>query len=116
MPSSTNASFVRRTHSPSDGFTATPLSLPRASTMCWSGPGPGAPLRALGGRDSGFESVLSAVEQLDAEFRAAITILQENAQGEIEDVVAQARGEALVSIGAGITRRIETYFPGADYA
>ena len=93
------------------GFTGTPLLASRINYVL-VGAGAGAP-EALGGRDSVLNRLLSAVEQLDAESRAAITILQENAQGEIGDVVAQARGEALVSIGAGITRRIETYFPGA---
>jgi putative ATP-dependent endonuclease of the OLD family len=93
------------------GFTGTPLLASRINYVL-VGAGAGAP-EALGGRDSVLNRLLSAVEQLDAEARAAITTLQENAQGEIEDVVAQARGEALVSIGAGITKRIETYFPGA---
>jgi putative ATP-dependent endonuclease of OLD family len=76
------------------------------------GAGAGAS-EALDGRDSVLNRLLSAVEQLDVEARAKIAQLQENAQDEIEGVVVQARGEALVSIGAGITKRIETYFPGA---
>lgn len=94
------------------GFTGTPLLASRISYVL-VGAAAGAPEALGGGRGSVLDRLLSAIEQLDAEARAAITSLQEKAQGEIEGVVAQARGEALVSIGAGITKRIETYFPGA---
>lgn len=94
------------------GFTGTPLLASRINYVL-VGAGAGAPEALGGGRGSVLDRLLSAIEQLDSETRAAITTLQEEAQGEIESVVTRARGAALVSIGAGITKRIETYFPGA---
>jgi putative ATP-dependent endonuclease of the OLD family len=94
------------------GLTGTPLLASRINYVL-VGAAVGAPEALGGGHDSVLDRLLSAIEQLDAESRAAITTLQERAQGEIESVVTRARGAALVSIGAGITKRIETYFPGA---
>jgi putative ATP-dependent endonuclease of the OLD family len=94
------------------GFTGTPLLASRINYVL-VGADAGAPEALGGGRGSVLDRLLSAIEQLDAEVRAAITTLQEKTQGEIESVVTRARGAALVSIGAGITKRIETYFPGA---
>ncbi len=94
------------------GFTGTPLLASRINYVL-VGAVAGAPEALGGGRDSVLDRLLSAVEQLNAKARAEITTLQEKAQGEIESVVTQARGATLVSIGAGITNRIETYFPGA---
>jgi putative ATP-dependent endonuclease of the OLD family len=94
------------------GFTGTPLLASRINYVL-VGAVAGAPEALGGGRGSVLDRLLSAVEQLSAEARDAITTLQEKAQGEIEGVVTRARGAALVSIGAGITKRIETYFPGA---
>lgn len=94
------------------GFTGTPLLASRISYVL-VGAAAGAPEALSGGRGSVLDRLLSAVEQLSAEARAAIVGLQEKAQGEIESVVTGARGAALVSIGAGITKRVETYFPGA---
>lgn len=94
------------------GFTGTPLLATRINYVL-VGAAAGAPEALGGGRGSVLDRLLSAVEQLNAEAQAAISTLQEKAQGEIESVVARARGEVLVSIGAGITRRMETYFPGA---
>jgi putative ATP-dependent endonuclease of the OLD family len=85
------------------GFTGTPLLATRINYVL-VGAAAGAPEALCGGRGSVLDRLLSAVEQLDAEARAAIATLQEQAQGAIEGVVAQARGEALVSIGAGITK------------
>jgi predicted ATP-dependent endonuclease of OLD family len=94
------------------GFTGTPLLGSRINYVL-VGAAAGAAEALGGGRGSVLDRLLSAIEQLDADTRTAITTLQEKAQGEIEGVVTRARGAALVSIGAGITRRIETYFPGA---
>ncbi len=94
------------------GFTGTPLLASRINYVL-VGAAAGAPEALAGGRGSVLDRLLSAIEQLNVEARAAITTLQEKAQGEIESVVTRARGAALVSIGAGITKRIETYFPGA---
>jgi putative ATP-dependent endonuclease of the OLD family len=94
------------------GFTGTPLLASRINYVL-VGAAAGAPEALGGGRGSVLDRLLSAIEQLNADARAAITILQEEAQEEIESVVTRARGAALVSIGAGITKRIETYFPGA---
>ncbi len=94
------------------GFTGTPLLASRINYVL-VGAVAGAPEALGGGRDSVLDRLLSAVEQLNTQARAAITTLQEKAQGEIESVVTQARGATLVSIGDGITKRIETYFPGA---
>ncbi|HSS32705.1 MAG TPA: AAA family ATPase [Solirubrobacterales bacterium] len=94
------------------GFTGTPLLATRINYVL-VGAAAGAPEALGGGRGSVLDRLLSAVEELNADVRGAITRLQEEAQGEIETVVADARGEVLVSIGAGITKRMETYFPGA---
>lgn len=94
------------------GFTGTPLLASRINYVL-VGADAGAPEALNAGRGSVLDRLLSAIEQLNAEARAEIAGLQEAAQAEIESVVTQARGAALVSIGAGITRRIETYFPGA---
>jgi predicted ATP-dependent endonuclease of OLD family len=94
------------------GFTGTPLLATRINYVL-VGAAAGAPEALGGGRGSVLDRLLSAVEELNADVRGAITRLQKEAQGEIEAVVADARGEVLVSIGAGITKRMETYFPGA---
>lgn len=94
------------------GFTGTPLLATRINYVL-VGAVAGAPEALGSGRGSVLDRLLSAVEELNADARVAITRLQEEAQGEIETVVANARGGVLVSIGAGITKRMETYFPGA---
>lgn len=94
------------------GFTGTPLLATRINYVL-VGAETGASEALGGGRGSVLDRLLSAVEELNADVQAAIARLQNEAQGEIKTVVADARGQVLVSIGAGITRRMETYFPGA---
>lgn len=94
------------------GFTGTPLLATRINYVL-VGAEAGAPEALSGGRGSILDRLLSAVEQLDPSTHNEIAEVQERAQGEIQDVVARARGNALTSIGAGITRRMNTYFPGA---
>ena len=94
------------------GFTGTPLLATRINYVLVAAEA-GAPEALGGGRGSALDRLLSAIEKLGADAEEKITRLQGAAQREIEKVVAQARGQALVSIGAGITTRMETYFPGA---
>lgn len=57
--------------------------------------------------------LLSVLEGLDEAAQERIEKLQADAQGEIEQVVSEARGAELVSISSGLTGRVRDYFPGA---
>lgn len=95
------------------GFTGTPLLASRI-TYVLVGAAASAREALSGGRGSTLDRLLSAVEELDSDAQEAISTVQREAQQEIEGVVTQARGQTLLSIGAGISKRIETYFPGAS--
>jgi predicted ATP-dependent endonuclease of OLD family len=57
--------------------------------------------------------LLSVLEGLDEGALERIEKLQADAQGEIEQIVGDARGADLVSISSGLTSRVRDYFPGA---
>jgi predicted ATP-dependent endonuclease of OLD family len=94
------------------GFAGTPLLADRFDYVL-VGATDGAPEVLGGARGSILDRLLSVVEELDSASRERIEELQQHAQGEIQGIVAKARGKELLSIAAGITKRVETYFPGA---
>ena len=64
-------------------------------------------------RGGTLSRLLSVLESLDEAAQERIEKLQADAQGEIEQVVNEARGAELVSISSGLTGRVRDYFPGA---
>lgn len=94
------------------GFTGTPLLASRFDYVLVSATA-GAPEALSDSRGSVLEQLLSVVEELDEASRQQIQKLQSDAQDEIEDLVGKARGEELVSISSGVTKRVRDYFPGA---
>lgn len=94
------------------GFTGTPLLSSRFDYVLVSATA-GAPEALSDSRGSVLEQLLSVVEELDEASRLEIEKLQGDAQHEIEELVGIARGEELVSISSGVTKRVRDYFPGA---
>jgi hypothetical protein len=64
-------------------------------------------------RSGALVRLLSVLEGLGEAAQERIEKLQADAQGEIEQVVSEARGAELVSISSGLTGRVRDYFPGA---
>ena len=94
------------------GFTGTSLLADRFDYV-HVGATAGAPEVLGPGKGSVLDRLLSVLEELDSASREEIEGLQEEAQNEIQEVVKRARGEDLLVIGTGLTKRVSDYFPGA---
>lgn len=94
------------------GFTGTPLLASRINYVL-VGASTGAPEALAEGRGTILDRLLSVVEELGSGTKESIRNLQEEAQGQIRQIVSAARGADLVRLSTALTNRVRTYFPDA---
>lgn len=94
------------------GFTGTATLASRFNYVLVSATA-SAPQELSDRRGGTLARLLSVLKELDEGALEQIEKLQADAQGEIEQIVGDARGADLVSISSGLTSRVREYFPGA---
>jgi predicted ATP-dependent endonuclease of OLD family len=94
------------------GFTGTPLLASRFNYVL-VGATTGAPEALEEGRGTILDRLLSVVEELGSDTKESIRDLQQKAQDQIKQLVANARGRDLLQLSDALTKRVQTYFPDA---